>query len=325
MDIGSSKRFVGPGSLVIAVLNNCTTCSSFKGPYLTVIAARQPGRTGFPEERGFLKYPKPLSDLESGEMTFAPVGDGAKPGTNAVLTLLFPILHIIKATPFFLTDLKLTRNGKSVSVTHFMKRGGSLQWRGPDSKVVARTYHIVAWNEMGGGAKPDFCYSSCLRPNLTKGVANWPGVEGQNQQSARQEVPLPYETEVGMKEKLMESPCSFRLYHLTNTFHPSVLTPQPYYGLSLIISIVEVSLTKENVVAVASTQFKFLENLREAHKKPGKAPTDGEVKQVTLALDNRVDAPPYAHEAGCLTSAGGNDSNDCVGHLLHKIYSSALQ
>lgn len=47
---------------------------------------------------------------------------------------------------------------------------------------------------------------SCLRPNLTKGVANWPGVEGQNQQSARQEVPLPYETEVGMKEELMEGP-----------------------------------------------------------------------------------------------------------------------
>ncbi|EUB54652.1 hypothetical protein EGR_10488 [Echinococcus granulosus] len=46
----------------------------------------------------------------------------------------------------------------------------------------------------------------CLRPNLTKGVANWPGVEGQNQQSARQEVPLPYETEVGMKEELMEGP-----------------------------------------------------------------------------------------------------------------------
>uniref|UniRef100_A0A915EUH7 Uncharacterized protein n=1 Tax=Echinococcus canadensis TaxID=519352 RepID=A0A915EUH7_9CEST len=112
---------------------------------------------------------------------------------------------------------------------------------------------------------PYFKTHSCLRSNLTKGVANWPGVEGQNQQSARQEVPLSYETEVGMKEKLMESPRVLRCLHYEYS-----IQPQPYYGLSLIISIVEVSLTKENVVAVASTQFKFLENLREAHKKPGK-------------------------------------------------------
>ncbi|KAH9279454.1 hypothetical protein ECG_07814 [Echinococcus granulosus] len=82
--------------------------------------------------KDFLKYPEPFSDLESGEMTFTT-----------------------------LDDLKLARygleanRGKVVSVTHFVKREGNLQWRGPNGEVVAQTHHTAASNETGGGAEPE--------------------------------------------------------------------------------------------------------------------------------------------------------------------------
>ncbi|EUB55102.1 hypothetical protein EGR_10039 [Echinococcus granulosus] len=57
--------------------------------------------------------------------------------------------------------LKLARygleanRGKVVSVTHFVKREGNLQWRGPNGEVVAQTHHTAASNETGGGAEPE--------------------------------------------------------------------------------------------------------------------------------------------------------------------------
>ncbi|CDS40738.1 fibroblast growth factor receptor 4 [Echinococcus multilocularis] len=49
------------------------------------------------------------------------------------------------------------------------------------------------------------------------------------------------------------------------------LRPQPKYGFTMIISFLEeASLTRAEVAAAASTQFRFPGNLREAHKKSGR-------------------------------------------------------
>lgn len=82
---------------------------------------------------------------------------------------------------------------------------------------------------------------SCFRPNLTKVVANWPGVERENPQSTRQELYSPDEIEIDIMEKFMEDPvcqgavgqlvCQYRRLNAPLPFFASAVAMLPEFGL----------------------------------------------------------------------------------------------